>query len=170
MRGTTSMSPPALRGRREKPEGLLGTLGAPLVSRTPTSSEPDDRRRPAAQPRLTRTAQFSRDYRFSSGRDSCSRAEGRATRSGASAIAPTRVPAALSITLICVTPTACGILAHASRRRSSKFWLCDAVDATATRADRGFGSPEFSPRLPCARSPVRQKIVICRDEEGERRD
>ena len=50
------------------------------------------------------------------------------------------------------------------------IWLYSAVDVTATWLTKGFGSPERSPRVPRARSTVIQKIVICRDEEGERRD
>jgi hypothetical protein len=53
---------------------------------------------------------------------------------------------------------------------ADEIWLYNAVDVTATWLAEGFGSSEFSPRLPRARSTDRQKIVICSDEEGERRD
>ena len=35
---------------------------------------------------------------------------------------------------------------------------------------RGLAAPSFSPRLPRARSTASRKIVICRYEQGERRD
>ena len=53
---------------------------------------------------------------------------------------------------------------------TAEIWLYSVVDVTATPTRRGFGSPEFSPRLPRTRTTATQKFAICRDEEGERRD
>ena len=51
-----------------------------------------------------------------------------------------------------------------------QIWLYSAVDVDRhVGSPRGFGSPN-SPRVcPAPDLPLRQKIVICRDEEGERR-
>ena len=66
---------------------------------------------------------------------------------------------------------ASGIRPHATRRppRLDLALQRGRVDR-ATRLHKGFGSPEFSQRLPRGRSTSLKKIAICRDEEGERRD